>query len=156
VRLLAGSLGDTLRYSVSDCFSTFPFPAADPRETFAPLAEKGKALYEARARFMAETSQGLTDTYNALKDSECVDERVVELRCLHEAMDRSVLDAYGWSDVEIPPFCPMNEEDEAGLEAFTDEVVDRLYLLNSERAAEERRRVVTGTAADDQVSSPSP
>ena len=89
---------------------------------------------------MVDTDQGLTKTYNALKDPECDDERVLELRRLHEEMDRAVLEAYGWSDIEVPPYCPMNEEEESALEAFNDEVIDRLYVLNAERAAEEERQ----------------
>ncbi len=97
-------------------------------------------MYEARAKYMVETSQGLTNTYNALKDRECDDERVLELRHLHEAIDSAVLEAYSWSDLEVPPFCPTNAEEESALEAFSDEVIDHLYVLNAERATEEKRQ----------------
>jgi hypothetical protein len=60
-------------------------------------------VYETRAQFMVDTSQGLTDTYNLLKDEECDDDRILELRRLHEDMDAAVLQAYGWGDVDIPP-----------------------------------------------------
>ena len=68
-----------LRYSASDCFETFPFPAPDPRTVLPALESAGDALYEARARFMVETDQGLTKTYNALKDPACTDPRVLAL-----------------------------------------------------------------------------
>jgi hypothetical protein len=32
---------------------------------------------------MVDTNQGLTKTYNALKDTECGDPRILELRALH-------------------------------------------------------------------------
>ena len=55
-------------------------------------------------------------------------------------MDRAVLDAYGWTDIAVPPFCPKTDADRAALQAFEDEVIDRLYVLNAERAAEEQRQ----------------
>ncbi len=98
----------------------------------------GEALYGVRGRFMADTSQGLTKTYNALKDPSCEDARILELRALHEEMDRAVLVAYGWSDIVVPPYCPMNDDDRAAIKAFEDEVVDRLFVLNAQRAEEEK------------------
>ena len=59
-------------------------------------------------------------------------------------MDRAVLDAYGWSDIAVPPYCFMSEADKHSFQAFEDEVIDRLYVLNAERAREEER---LGTAA---------
>lgn len=138
-RLLSSSLGQTLRYSASDCFETFPFPNTDPRAQIPALEQAGKALYEARAKFMVETDQGLTKTYNALKDPNNHDRPIEHLRKLHEAMDRAVLDAYGWQDLTVPPFCPKDTTEQAQLKRFEAEVIDRLYDLNAKRAAEEER-----------------
>lgn len=138
-RLLSSSLEDRLRYAASDCFDTFPFPLPDPRAIIPEVEAAGEALYEARAKFMVDTDQGLTKTYNALKDPKNRDAAVAELRRLHEAMDRAVLDAYGWTDVAVPPFCPRDDAERQALAAFEDEVIDRLYVLNAERAAEEKR-----------------
>ena len=88
---------------------------------------------------MVETQQGLTQTYNRLKDPACTDAPILALRRLHEEMDRAVLDAYGWSDLTVPPFCPMSAEEHKALERFQDAIVDRLFVLNAERAAEEAR-----------------
>ena len=63
---------------------------------------------------------------------------MAELRRLHEEMDRAVLDAYGWSDIEVPPYCPTTPTEEKAVEAFQDEIIDRLFVLNAERAEEER------------------
>ena len=52
-------------------------------------------------------------------------------------MDRAVLDAYGWTDVVVPPYCPLSDADREAVQAFEDEVIDRLYVLNAERAREE-------------------
>jgi hypothetical protein len=137
--LLSSTLEARLNYSSSDCFETFPFPQVDPRTVIPSLETVGQALYDARAKYMLDTEQGLTKTYNALKDLACDDSRILELRRLHEAMDRAVLDAYGWSDVAVPPYCPKSDADRAALQAFDDEVIDRLYVLNAERAREEAR-----------------
>lgn len=88
---------------------------------------------------MVETDKGLTKTYNALKDPQNQDRSIVHLRTLHEAMDRAVLEAYGWQDLKVPPFCPQTEAEQAALKRFEAEVIDRLYALNAARAAEEER-----------------
>jgi hypothetical protein len=128
-----------LRYTASDCFDTFPFPQPDPRTVIPEVEAAGKAFYEARASFMVDTDQGLTKTYNALKDPDSTDPAVLELRRLTEAMDRAVLDAYGWTDLDVPPYCPKTPAERAAHTAFEDEVIDRLYVLNAERAREEQR-----------------
>ncbi len=137
-RLLSSSLEDRLRYSASDCFETFPFPQPDPRTVIPELESIGERLYGARAKYMVDTDQGLTKTYNALKNPACDDPRILELRTLHEEMDRAVLAAYRW-DIPVPPYCPKSDEDRAAIQAFEDEVIDRLYVLNAERAREEQR-----------------
>lgn len=138
-RLLSSSLEDRLRYTASDCFDTFPFPTPNPFERIPTVEAAGKAFYATRARFMLDTDQGLTKAYNALKDPENTDAAVVELRQLTEAMDRAVLDAYGWTDLPVPPYCPRTDAERDAVQAFEDEVIDRLYVLNAERAAEEER-----------------
>ncbi len=137
--LLSSTLEERLNYSATDCFETFPFPEPDPRTAIGSLEAIGEKLYETRAAFMVDTDQGLTKTYNALKDPDNDDPRIVELRRLHEEMDRAVLDAYGWSDIPVPPYCPSTDADRAALQEFEDEVIDRLYVLNAERYEEEVR-----------------
>jgi len=138
-RLLSSTLKTDLNYSASDCFDTFPFPKPDPRSDILALEQAGESLYRARARYMVDTDQGLTKTYNALKDPQQTDSRILHLRSLHEAMDRAVLDAYGWSDLTVPPFCPSSDSDDAALKRFKAQVIERLSALNAERAAEEAR-----------------
>lgn len=138
-RLLSSSLEDRLRYAASDCFETFPFPEPDPRAVLPALEDVGARLYDTRAAYMVETQQGLTQTYNRLKDPDCHDPEIVTLRRLHEEMDRAVLDAYGWTDLEVPPYCPTTPAEHQALERFKDEVIDRLFVLNAERAAQEAK-----------------
>ncbi len=150
-RLLSSSLEDRLRYAASDCFSTFPFPQPDPRAVIPALEDVGERLYTARAAFMVETQQGLTQTYNALKDARVNDARVVTLRRLHEEMDRAVLAAYGWDDLEVPVYgTATTEAEKQVLSRFEDAVIDRLFALNATRAEAERvaaaQQVATGPA----------
>ena len=55
----------------------------------------------------SEHDEGMTKTYNRFHDIYEIDPRIVELRELHAAMDRAVLDAYGWADIadrlRVPP-----------------------------------------------------
>jgi hypothetical protein len=154
-RMLSSSMKTDLRYTASDCFDTFPFPHTNPREVIPAVEAAGEAFYEARARFMLETDQGLTKTYNALKDPENTDPRVLELRRQTEAMDRAVLDAYGWTDLPVPPYCPRTDAKREAVQAFEDEVIDRLYVLNAERAAEEERLGLRKDKKGKQVRKPS-
>jgi len=132
--LLSSTMKNDLNYSNTDCFENFPFPNPNPA-----LETDGERLYEARARFMLDTNQGLTATYNLLKDPACDDPRILDLRRLHEDMDRAVLAAYSWSDIEVPPYpTPITAGERDALARFEDEVIDRLFVLNENRSEEER------------------
>ena len=149
-RFFGSSLEDRLRYTPSDCFETFPFP--EHWETHPDLEAAGKAYYDFRAALMVRNDEGMTRTYNRFHDPYENDPDIAELRALHAAMDRAVLDAYGWDD--IPTDCDFlldHEIDEATWgrkkkpyryrwpDAVRDEVLARLLALNAERAAEEAR-----------------
>jgi hypothetical protein len=161
-RFFGSSLEDRLRYTPSDCFETFPFPLnfdIDPA-----LQSTGKAYYEFRAYLMIRNNEGLTKTYNRFHDPDERSPDIFRLRELHSAMDRAVLDAYGWTDLK--PTCEFlldYEEDEDDDDApskgrgrkkpwryrwpddFRDEVLARLLELNRQRAEEER---LSGAAAE--------
>jgi hypothetical protein len=87
----------------------------------------GERIDVERAQFMRERGVGFTTTYNRLKDQSVNDAGVLALRNLHEELDRAVLDAYGWHDVQVPPYCSAAPSE---IEAFEDEVLDRLFELN--------------------------
>ena len=93
----------------------------------------------------------MTRTYNRFHDPDETDPDIAELRTLHTAMDRAILDAYGWRD--IAPDCEFLldhaiDEEEWGRrkkpwryrwpDATRDEVLARLLALNAERAETER------------------
>ncbi len=154
-RFFGSSMKDDLRYTPSDCFETFPFP--EGWSTRASLEEVGKTYYEFRAALMVRNDEGLTKTYNRFHDPDERAPEILKLRELHEAMDRAVLGAYGWSD--IPTACEFLldyeiDEGEWGNrkkpwryrwpDEVRDEVLARLLELNAERAREEAR---SGAAA---------
>jgi len=164
-RLLSSSLEDRLRYAASDCFETFPFPSGVGHD--ARMATAGKLYYDFRASLMVANNEGLTTTYNRFhdpdhdgsgvegRDSADVIKDIVELRRLHDEMDRAVLDAYDWTDIK--PTCEflLDDEDEGEDEEggkrrkrkqsryrwpddVRDEVLARLLELNRQRSEEER------------------
>lgn len=152
VRLLSSTMGEGLRYSATDCFDTFPFPTSDPRQIIESLEAVGRDVEQARTKFMVEENVGLTVTYNRLKDPACEDERIVALRKLHEDMDRNVLKAYGerdpagrWGEVDVPPLCPMSDDEKRRLDLFEDMVIDRLFDLNLRRSHAARPEAKLGT-----------
>jgi hypothetical protein len=109
---------------------------------------------------MVRNDEGLTATYNRFHDPDEADPEIGKLRTLHDAMDRAVLAAYGWTDLQ--PQCKFlldyedeDSEDEAEsgrprkrkkpwryrwADEVRDEVLARLLALNSERAQQEREQ----------------
>jgi hypothetical protein len=164
VRLLTSTMKDDLNYSNTDCFENFPFPP--DLNTNLSLHAAGKAYYEFRADLMVRNNEGLTKTYNRFHDPDERSPDILKLRELHAAMDRAVLDSYGWTDLK--PTCEFlleYEEDDDETEAgggrrrkkpwryrwpddFRDEVLARLLELNRQRAEAER---LSGTAAEVKV-----
>ena len=108
---------------------------------------------------MVANDEGLTKTYNRFHDPDERSPEIARLRELHAAMDRAVLDAYGWTDIATD--CEFlldyeDDEDEGSSrrkkpwryrwpDDVRDEVLARLIELNAERAAAERR---AGAAAE--------
>ena len=147
-RFFASSMKDDLRYTPSDCFETFPFPT--DWHTRQDLEAPGKAYYDYRAALMIDNNEGLTKTYNRFHDPNEDSPVIAKLRDLHAAMDRAVLNAYGWPD--IPTHCEFLLDYEIDEEAWgtkkkpyryrwpnevRDEVLARLLELNAQRAAAE-------------------
>ena len=148
----SSTLEDRQGYRGSDCFETFPFP--DGWHMSSSLEDSGREYYEFRATLMVLNKEGLTNTYNRFHDPDEQDPDVLKLRDLHAAMDRAVLDAYGWTDVR--PRCEFildyvdEEDDNPGKptkkkkpyryrwpDEIRDEVLGRLLELNAQRAKEE-------------------
>ena len=147
-RFFGSSMKDDLRYTPSDCFETFPFP---PNWQSIPTMEAtGQTYYDFRAALMVRNDQGLTKTYNRFHSPNECDPDIFKLRELHAAMDRAVLDCYGWIDIATDcDFLLDYEIDEATWgdkqkpyryrwpDAVRDEVLARLLDLNQRRHQEE-------------------
>jgi hypothetical protein len=110
-RFLGSSMKDDLRYTPSECFETFPFPAALLDSAATDLAHDatrqsleaiGERYHQFRAELMVANNEGLTSTYNRFHDPAESSPELLELRRLHGEMDQVVLQAYGWSDLPKP------------------------------------------------------
>jgi hypothetical protein len=151
---------DDAVYTPSDCFETFPFP--ENWETHPALEAVGKEYYEFRASLMVRNNEGLTKTYNRFHDPEEDSPDIGKLRELHAAMDCTVLDAYGWTDIPITcEFLLDYDVDEAEWgnrkkpwryrwpDEVRDEVLARLLELNAERARQEALAGSTASSKND-------
>jgi hypothetical protein len=149
VRFAGSSLKDDQRYTPTDCFETFPLP--EGYETNSLVEVAGREYYEFRAEVMLDHHEGLTRTYSRFHEPDERGQDIWRLRELHAAIDRAVIDAYGWSDLR-PTWEFLldyeSEDDEPSSQrrpwryrwpdGVRDEVLARLLALNAERADTER------------------
>ena len=102
---------DDLRYTPSDCFETFPFPTAG--RSHPALEAAGEAYYDFRAALMVAQRRGPDEDLQPLPRPRRAQPRDRhELRELHAAMDRAVLDAYGWTDISTDCEFLLDYEDD--------------------------------------------
>jgi hypothetical protein len=151
-RFLSATLEDRLSYAPSDCFDPFPFP--ENLDGSAALEESGEIYYNYRAALMIRSDKGLTKIYNRFHDPNDELADIKHLRELHASMDRAVLDAYGWQDLQptYDFFSEFDEEEDGGRarrkyryrwsDEIHDEVLARLLDLNRQRAREEGQLLV--------------
>jgi hypothetical protein len=162
----ASFFGSTMKddpvYTPPNCFNTFPFPLNfDVNPLIGSLAI---SLHEFRESVMLHRNEGLTSICNRINDPNEDSADIKRLRELHAAMDRAVLDAYGWQDLQpvcefLPEFDDEEEEDEGGHpkkkkyryrwpDEIHDEVLARLLDLNRQRALEEGQLLAAEEAAN--------
>jgi hypothetical protein len=94
-----GTLETRVRYVPSDVFETFPFP-----ESSTSLDTLGCTLDTERNGIMRRRDLSLTQIYNLVNNPEIsskADRDVATMRELHVELDTAVIDAYGWSDIEL-------------------------------------------------------
>ena len=145
---LGPTMKDDLRYTPSDCFDGFPFPMG--WKDHGDLEAVGEEYYNFRAELMIERSEGMTKTYNRFHDLYETTPETMRLRDLQSAMDRTVLDAYGWADLSTSCGFLLDYESPEGTwrtkrkphrcrwpDETRDEVLARVLALNTERAEEE-------------------
>jgi hypothetical protein len=159
----ASTLKGDLRYTPSKVFEPFPFPRLDEEED-AALSEVGQSYYGLRQDLMEQMQLGLTKTYNLFHDpdtdaeavasaasvdlspatAEEVTAHLADLRRQHARMDRQVLSAYGWGDVDLEhdfhavDFLPEDDRVRYTISKQARKtVLRRLLELNFKRHAEE-------------------
>jgi hypothetical protein len=131
--------GSTMRadvnYSPSDVFLTFPRPG-----TTDWLNKIGRRLDTVRRKIMLRRQLGLTKLYNLINDPDIADQSdddVAKLRAIHVELDRAVMGAYGWTDVDLDHgFHTYRQMQRWTLSpAARVEILDRLLEENHRRAA---------------------
>jgi MmeI, target recognition domain len=131
-----GTLEDRPRYNKTRCFDPFPFPVCS-EERKQRIRELGEQLDQHRKQrqelYPTLTITGMYNVLEKLKTGEALTDKEREiherglvsvLEQIHEDLDREV-PAYSW---------PVTLADE--------EILERLVVLNHERAEEERRVLV--------------
>lgn len=168
-RKYSGALETRLRYSPSDCFSTFVFPKGLWQTANSTLITTGERYHEYRRTLMLRLWLGLTDIYNLFhnrdltpaivakvsgkpEEAEAGYQGILELRKLHRELDEAVLAAYGWSDLNLGhdfhEVETLPENDRVRYTISPDarkELLKRLLALNHQRAAEEKAKIPVKT-----------
>ena len=139
-------VGNDPRYQNRICFDPFPFPAAT-EEQRAAIRDLAEELDTHRKHVLAEhadlTLTGLYNVMEKLKAGEALTDKeqdiherglVSVMRHLHERIDATVAEAYGW---------PADLADQ--------DILARLVALNQERRAEEARGQVRWLRPDYQA-----
>jgi hypothetical protein len=165
-RKYSASLETRLSYSLTNCFSPFPFPS-DLWKTANPiLAAIGERYHEHRRALMIQLWLGLTDIYNlfhsrdlspdkvrevskkSAEEAEAGYQDILELRRLHRELDNAIRDAYGWDDLNLDhdfyEIETLAENDRVRWTISPDarkEVLRRLLALNLQQAGEQEKVV---------------
>lgn len=134
VRKYASTLETRVRYTPTDVFENFPFPAQ-----VDTLEHIGNRYNELRTSIMREHKDGLTTTYNHFHNPQESAHDIACLRELHREMDEAVAAAYGWSDLDLGHGFHTTKQGVRYTisEPARREMLDRLLALNHQRYAEE-------------------
>jgi len=121
-----------IRYAPSDVFLTLPRP--QPNQS---MEELGEVLDRERRQLMLGRSLGLTKLYNLVHNPSVMDPAIVRMRDIHDQIDIAVLEAYGWSDLDLEL---GHHQTKIGIRwtmssSARFEVLDRLLVENHLRAA---------------------
>jgi hypothetical protein len=138
-------------YAPTDVFETFPRPVVTAR-----MRAAGIQLERLRSISMEQRGVGLADLYNLFHSPGDHSSDMVELRALHDEIDESIIEAYGWTDLldesgSTPPADPQHRtffldhgfhETEQGIRYTVGplartEIIDRLRGLNHQAYADE-------------------
>jgi len=87
------SLGNTFRYTTDTVWDTFPWPQTPTQKQIEKVAAAAKALRDARNKAMKDYVMSLRDLYRIIEKPG-----KNEIRELHEALDKAVMEAYGFDE----------------------------------------------------------
>lgn len=134
------TIGSGPRYTPSDVFETFPRPNATDW-----LERIGRTLDADRRSVMLRRQVGLTKLYSIINNPLILnnsDPDVARMRAIHVELDKSVVDAYGWSDIPLDHgFHTYRQMQRWTVSpAARVEILDRLLEENHRRAAQEAKQ----------------
>lgn len=139
-RQASSSLGDTLRYTLTDSFETFPLIGSYSSD----VESLGKEYHKFRKYILISRNIGITNAYNIFHNPTERDQEISTFRDLRRAMDAAVVSAYGWNDLDLQhgfhevPYLPESDRVRFTIsEAARAEVLRRLLELNRQRHAQE-------------------
>ena len=139
-----GSLGQTLRLSITESVAKYPLPERINSPTVTAASEQFNDL---AVRWAKEHGKGMTDVMNAIHDSSETDERIATLRSLLQGIDEGVAHTYGWGDLDIAHdyrevvYLPENDRIRFTFSELTrNEVLRRLTALNQQALRGRGRR----------------
>ena len=94
-----GTLGAAaLSYSTKAALETWPMPS---KASMSQLNTLGERFHTSRELVLKKNAIGLLDFYNHMHDPASREPWVSDLRATLRLMDRAVIDAYGWSDLDL-------------------------------------------------------
>ncbi|MCY7990738.1 DNA methyltransferase [Bacillus haynesii] len=130
VRRGSSTVGETLRYTPSDYFDTYPFSHANSID----LEKIGHKYHSIRGGIMEHWDIGLTSIYNQFHNPDESAEEIQKLRDIHTDMDYAVASAYGWSDLNLEHGFYNTKQGVRFTvsEGIRREVLNRLLKLNQE------------------------
>lgn len=131
------TLESRVNYSPSDVFETFLRPAPTDH-----LEQIGRTLDAVRSEIMLHCDLGLAKLYNLVNDPDVQGDKDVEcLRDIHVGLDRAVLHAYGWSDIDPAHGFHIYRQMQRRTvsPAARIEILDRLLDEDHRRAGEQHR-----------------
>jgi hypothetical protein len=76
-----------------------------PKASDKLLETSASQYFDFRTRILIRSDAGLIALMNRFHDPKETSEEIQKLRGLHEAMDRAVLNAYGWQDLALSARC---------------------------------------------------
>jgi len=135
LRFTASTMRTDIRYTISDCYDTFPFPQIANKVDKEIASKLGKEYQLIRKTTMETRKIGMTKTYNLINNETCIDEDIIELRKKHASIDNAILNCYGWGDINLNHNFYKNKRGNVRYAVSSkarSEVLNRLFKLNLE------------------------